>query len=808
MTRKSLLTFILLLPLLSTLTAGDFQSSFPEYTRTWVGPDYWSNRLQDWRVNMGRLECLNGDANKPMRTTHWLSGEISHKTAPFTIEVRTGSLGYYRAADGTSWSGLLIGAGEGRLDYRSAALIHHLPGKGGGLLAVFNDQGKAQFLTNDSEDQTSRNPVGDLSTLRSADRTGSLGNHEDYLVRLSGSRVRNGKRDLELIVTDIHTGSAVSKATLANVDALSLQGGIAMVSHGGESEQRRFWFRDFKANGGAIALHPERQFGPILGAIYCLSGRTLKLNAHFPPLGFGDSPTAILEIKSPYDENWKEIGTAPIESPSYTALFRVENFEPRLSTKYRIRYSLNGEDVSFHGNISERPQVGDTLKIVALTCYQNIAKSADAGWGEGFYGTPAGRWTQENLWFPHNNLVARINEQEPDLIALLGDQIYEGGNPTGSDSKEGNPHLDYLYKWYITLWDLGRLTRNFPTVALTDDHDMYQGDLWGDGGTASINGQNKDGGYIHEPEFIRMVERTQTAANPDAALGVSMRQSLTNYFTSFSLADVDIAIIEDRKFKSMPTLIGPVEKNGSKIIDPNYKVAGADIPNGQLLGVEQEAFLKEWATNNRNRTKIGLTQTTYASLHTDPDGAKWIDLDSGGWPQSARNRALEILGKGNTLLLSGDTHLPSVVQHGVHKHRDSIWQFTVPAIANKYRRWWTPSAIGENRSSNSPGYTGDHYDGFGNRITVATVGNPTISNTEVFKENKRRGKGYASEHLLLDRAVTKDGYGLIIISPDRNTVTFECWPVATENNPQPTQHDDWPVVLSRDSISNAWTQIK
>jgi hypothetical protein len=305
-----------------------------------------------------------------------------------------------------------------------------------------------------------------------------------------------------------------------------------------------------------------------------------------------------------------------------------------------------------------------------------------------------------------------------------------------------------------------------------------------------------------------MVERTQTAANPDAAPGVSMKQSLTNYFTSFSIADVDIAIIEDRKFKSIPTLIGPVKKSGSKIIEEYYDVARADLPNGKLLGKEQEAFLEKWAGNNRDRVKIGLTQTTYASLHTDPDGAKWIDIDSGGWPQSARNRALEILGKGNTLLLSGDTHLPSVLQHGIKEHRDSIWQFTVPAVANKYRRWWTPNAPGENRLPNSPKYTGDHYDGLGNRLTVAVVGNPTVSNIDVFKENKRRGKGYASEHLMMDRAVTKDGYGLILISPDRKTVAFECWPVATENNPSPTQHDGWPILLTRNTSDDAWTQSR
>ena len=30
--------------------------------RCWIGPDYWANRLQDWRLVDGRLECVEGAA--------------------------------------------------------------------------------------------------------------------------------------------------------------------------------------------------------------------------------------------------------------------------------------------------------------------------------------------------------------------------------------------------------------------------------------------------------------------------------------------------------------------------------------------------------------------------------------------------------------------------------------------------------------------------------------------------------------------------------------------------------------------------
>ena len=38
--------------------AKDFKSDWQnDPARIWVGPDYWANRLGDWRLANGRLEC-------------------------------------------------------------------------------------------------------------------------------------------------------------------------------------------------------------------------------------------------------------------------------------------------------------------------------------------------------------------------------------------------------------------------------------------------------------------------------------------------------------------------------------------------------------------------------------------------------------------------------------------------------------------------------------------------------------------------------------------------------------------------------
>lgn len=66
-------------PTLGQATTSDaFRSDWhSDLNRRWVGPQYWANRLQDWRVNDGRLECVN--ARLPMRTVHLLTRRISQR---------------------------------------------------------------------------------------------------------------------------------------------------------------------------------------------------------------------------------------------------------------------------------------------------------------------------------------------------------------------------------------------------------------------------------------------------------------------------------------------------------------------------------------------------------------------------------------------------------------------------------------------------------------------------------------------------------------------------------------------------------
>jgi hypothetical protein len=297
-----------------------------------------------------------------------------------------------------------------------------------------------------------------------------------------------------------------------------------------------------------------------------------------------------------------------------------------------------------------------------------------------------------------------------------------------------------------------------PTIAIPDDHDVYHGNVWGAGGKATDAGltgaaAQDSGGYKMSPEFVNMVQTTQTSHLPDPYDPTPVDQGIGVYYTECNIGGLSIAILEDRKFKSAPRKIFP----DADIVNGWAQNSAWDVKrksrvkDASLLGTRQLKFLENWAGDWSYKTwmKAAVSQTLFSNIATLPESAKSdgvvpgldipepgtyvegdklvADFDSNGWPQVGRNKALRLFRKGFALHVVGDQHLANTSQYGVEDWRDSSYVIVSPATGNLFpRRWWPPEE-GRNRAPESPKYTGDFEDGFGNKISVYAIANPQKS---------------------------------------------------------------------------------
>ena len=468
--------------------------------------------------------------------------------------------------------------------------------------------------------------------------------------------------------------------------------------------------------------------------IYTVSNNTLKLSAQLFPLYPKESK--IVKLHLYLNDNWKEVQSKKINEIGWSTLFRIENWDMSQSIKYKITH---GQEAFFEGIIRKNPVEKSEITMAALSCNSN----KDRG--------------------DRDEYVRNINALNPDIIFFAGDQSYD--------------HREHTAAWLKFGMQFREVFRNRPCITIPDDHDIGQGNLWGEGGKKSMLKDGSDGGYYFNPEYVKMVERAQTAHLPDAYNHVPIEQNIKTYFTSLKIGGVDFAIIEDRKFKSGPN--GKIPQQGPRadhINDPNYNPDTINLPELVLLGDLQHQFLEEWGGDKSSKMKAVLSATGFcggAHLHGKASNRLHADLDSNGWPQHGRNSALSLIKKAGAIHIAGDQHLPTVIRHGIEVFDDGPWAFVVPAIVNNYySRWWWPKdeMAGENSNEILP-WTGRYLDGFKNKITMHAYANP-------------------------DSESNGAGFGFIRFNTEKNEITFECWP-RNENvtNSNAKQFRGWPITI-------------
>ncbi len=513
----------------------------------------------------------------------------------------------------------------------------------------------------------------------------------------------------------------------------------------------------FSAPRSEVMIPAVDSKGKICFALYTTQANVLKITAQFYPLSSDESRVAALEIKD--GERWRKIADADITEDEYgneahdrtwTAHFRVDKWDMSRDVPYRIT-ALDGKAV-YEGRIRHDPSEKDEITVAVFT-------------GNSIYKPHGGD-------IPRDDIVRNIETINPDLLFFSGDQVYD--------------HTHHLGYWLKFGRDFGEIIRHRPTVTIPDDHDVGQANLWGANGRKSLTMSGDDGGYFMPVSYVKAVERTQTWHLPDPYDPAPIEQGIGVYYTSMTLGRISFAIIEDRKFKSGPK--GLIPQQGPRpdhILNPDYNPESINVKGAVLLGDRQLKFLYEWGQDWKGADmKAVLSQTIFcggAHIHGKIGGRLHADLDSNGWPQAGRNKALAEIRRCFAVHLAGDQHLATIFHHGIDDWEDACYSFCCPSIATLYLRWGNPVNPGENRMPGLPDYTGRYFDGFGNRVTCWAAANPS--------EEPSDGNA------LTTRAA---GFGIARFNRKTREITFECWPRNVNvGNADARQYPGWPKTIKQ-----------
>lgn len=717
--------------------------------RVWISPDLWSVPLEDWQVANGRLECMGTRTN--MRVT-LLTYSLADG-GDFQLQLSMGLL----EAGGTPGSGGLILGMQDDTDPSIPSLAYFGTGVNAGV-----DTDRNLFL-------------GEQTLL--LPESFSL---DCFTLKVNAAHV-DGGYELTLQAED---DSGLLSEALVKTDLDGMYGAIALVNnhqtgrkYGGNT---RFWFDDLDIQGGALVQQEEEAFGPILWSMYTLSRGTLKMSAQMPPLGDADNQEVVLEVNRA--GQWEEAGREIIDPDSRTAVFRVEEWDATLDQDFRLLYleqHPDGTETPYirTGTIRRDP-VDKPLVLGGLTC-------------------------QYHYGFPYQPVVDNLTATDPDMLYFSGDQIYEGNGGYGIIRFPADTAiLNYLGKWYMFGWAFGDLMRDRPTVCTPDDHDVYHGNLWGQdadsipfdefrayGGTT--------GGYVEPAAMVNAVHRTQSGHLPDPPDPQPRARGISVYHAHIVYGRVSFAVVTDRGFKSGPYPIAFWEgrKDWFELGTDDYSIL--DSPELKMLGDRQMKFLRDWSRDWEGADlKCLLSQTTFANVATHHGGNKQVlraDLDSGGWPRSGRNRVLEVLRSCFAFHVSGDQHLPSLVQYGIDDYQDGGWGFCTPAIANYYERRFQPERLGwpiSERPEHGLPNTGKYLDGFGNPTYVYAIGNPvddTRDDNRYMRAQKR-----------------SSGFGVIRFDQPARKIDVSCYRFLADTDhldEAEAQFPGWPLTLSQQQMN-------
>ncbi len=712
--------------------------------RTWLGEQFWSIPMEDWQSKNGRIEFTGTDINSRVNI---LSHVIESGAGNFEASVDLGVL--EKAKSGSAGFRVAI-VDQYDEDIKAACYF------GEGINAGISTDG---YIF-----------IGDKKvTLPNAVSFDKL--------NLKINIVSSGKQS-ELTLTCKLDGKETTVSQQINKD---LEGVVALVNNFTENGGDKFWFKNLTFSGDKVQEKTTNNFGPILWTMYTLSKGVLKISVQMPPIGDADSQQVSLYFKK--KNSWKKIQTSNIDKDAYTALFKLTDYKVNQDQDFKIVYQNGGKTHEYKGTVRKEPK-DRKLKLGSLTC-------------------------QEAQAYPYSPLIKNLPKHNPDILLFSGDQIYEqnGGYPIKRTPEKASM-LSYLGKWYMFGWAFADVMRDRPTICTPDDHDVFQGNLWGEGGEPIelddwVVGKARDahGGYVQTPRMVNTVHRTQCSHLPNIENNEPTPFGISTWHTDLLYGGISFAIISDRMFKSGPELVRSGEGRIDHLTKP-VTVGQLEKPELEFLGKAQMNFLEKWALNWKDiDMKVLISQTVFANVGTHHGNEKMFlygDMDSGGWPKNPKDDVIRLIRKAYAFHITGDQHLPFIVQYSTDQPRDGVYTFCSPSISTGYIRWGQPD-IEETPFTDRPPHglpnTGLYTDGFGNKNYIYAVGNP--------KDDWRNKNRY------IQAQNKSSGFGIISFNTAERTIKMEAFKFESDfDNPTPhDQYPGWPHTINQtdnDGRSNTY----
>ena len=250
----------------------------------------------------------------------------------------------------------------------------------------------------------------------------------------------------------------------------------------------------------------------------------------------------------------------------------------------------------------------------------------------------------------------QIAADAPDLVAFLGDYIYESswGKDRVRAHEAPEPYTLEEYRQRYALYksdpDLQASHAACPWIATWDDHEVdndYADDRPEDGMPKEQFLLRRAAAYQAYYEHMPLPERMKPKG-PDMRIYTQLGWGqLARFF-----------ILDDRQYRSWQSCPRPKRTGGSNTLDIE-QCERLFNPSRSMLGRAQEKWLENSLAESRSRWNLLAQQTTMAQFDQKPGPGRrtWTD----GWDgyPAARQRLLDYLYEkqiANPVVLGGDVH--------------------------------------------------------------------------------------------------------------------------------------------------------